>query len=132
MITARVVVARNTRSVAGGNMSDTVIYISGPMTGIPEFNYPAFEQMFQTLVSKGISVQSPHKVGNAPFNDPGEAWLWYMKQSINMLLSCNTILMLQGWENSKGAVLEKTIAENLKYPIYYSIRVLFENLGFPE
>lgn len=43
----------------------------------------------------------------------------YMKADLEMLLKCHTIVMLKGWENSKGARLEYEIAEATGMEIVY-------------
>lgn len=43
----------------------------------------------------------------------------YMKADLEILLKCHTIVMLKGWENSKGARLEYEIAEATGMEIVY-------------
>ena len=43
----------------------------------------------------------------------------YMKADIEMLLKCSSILMLRGWEGSKGANLEYQIADALHLEVMY-------------
>lgn len=88
-------------------MKKLKVYISGPMTGIKDFNYPAFQEMFDLLIKTGNTPMSPH---TAPKLDSWEA---YMKHDIKMLCDCDNIIMLAGWENSRGAKLEKLIADSL-------------------
>ncbi len=35
------------------------LYIAGPMTGLPDFNYPAFEEARAQLESEGYAVLCP-------------------------------------------------------------------------
>lgn len=43
----------------------------------------------------------------------------YMKADLEILLKCSTILMLKGWEGSKGALLEYQIAQALGLEVIY-------------
>jgi hypothetical protein len=90
------------------------IYISGPMTGHPNLNYPLFERVAKELREAGFEVISP-----AENQAVGLAWTEYMKNSIRLLLHCDGIYMLQGWQDSKGATLEHEIAKDLGYQIIY-------------
>jgi hypothetical protein len=85
-------------------------YIAGPMTGIPEFNYPQFNAMAEALRAKGIDVRNPAE------NDGGsadKAWDFYIRLGLQQLLECDEILLLPNWEASKGAQLELHVAKAL-------------------
>jgi len=88
-------------------------YISGPMTGIEGFNFPAFNAMAVVLRLRGEKVFNPacHPL------DAGFDYADFLKLDIQALLLCDKIYMLKGWENSKGATLEKSIAEALGYEV---------------
>lgn len=87
------------------------IYISGPMTGMADFNYPAFEDACIKLRALGYDVVSPHEV---PVCD---GWQGYMKADIALLLGCDAVANLDGHENSRGAKLENHIAHELEMTI---------------
>lgn len=85
------------------------IYISGPMTGLPELNFPAFNAAAAALRAKGLEVVNP-----AEINPEGEkTWEQCMRADIKALCDCDTLAMLPGWENSKGAHLEVHLAHRL-------------------
>ena len=42
-----------------------------------------------------------------------------MRESIKALATTDKIYMLKGWEDSKGAKLERVIAQGLDIPILY-------------
>lgn len=87
------------------------IYISGPMTGYPECNFPAFEQAANRLRAIGFDVVSPHEFGEG---DPSKSWSDYLRKDlIAMLDGCNSVATLHGWENSRGANLEVHVAQTL-------------------
>jgi len=85
------------------------IYIAGPMTGLPELNFPAFHAAAALFRSMGYEVVSPAEL----VPEPGIPWLECMRIDIAALIHCDAICMLRGWEKSKGARLENAIAEGL-------------------
>lgn len=48
-----------------------------------------------------------------------ESWETHMLKDIEMLFPCDAIYMLSGWEHSKGAKIEKYIAETMGKQIWY-------------
>lgn len=92
------------------------VYVAGPMTGYPEFNYPAFGAAAAWLREAGYEVVSPHEV-NPPDVGFDHPWDWYMRRDIVALMDCEAVVVLTGWEASKGAGLETYIARTLGMPI---------------
>ena len=45
--------------------------------------------------------------------DDDATWADYMRADLKLLLDCDYIFMLEGWEDSKGARLERGLAERL-------------------
>lgn len=95
------------------------VYIAGPMTGYPEFNYPAFHDAATRLRKIGFKVVSPAELNpiesTLEVNDEYHAKLYplFLRRDIAALLECDHICMLDGWEKSKGATLERHIASVL-------------------
>lgn len=92
-----------------------MLYLSGPMTGLPNWNHEAFNQAAEYFRSRGKEVFNPAEVFLGDTTRPRRE---YMKVEIEALLKCNEIAMLPGWENSKGAVLEFQIAKELELPVF--------------
>jgi hypothetical protein len=85
------------------------IYISGPMTGLPEHNYPAFNAAAQLLRADGFEVENP-----ADNPEPAcGSWAGYMRLALVQIARCEGVLLLPGWLDSKGARLELHIAQQL-------------------
>lgn len=87
----------------------TRIYIAGPMTGLPEFNYPAFNAEAKRLRALGYEVENPAE-NPAP---ACKTWAGYMRKALPQMLSCDAVALLPGWQSSKGARLEITVAREL-------------------
>lgn len=99
------------------------LYISGKMSGEPEFNYPRFDQVEAHLKSQGHDVVNPANIGRAvvipPEADEHQEYTLYMKAALRGLLECDTIYMLDGWTKSPGANIELNLAEKLGYKVIY-------------
>jgi len=85
------------------NRTTGTIYISGPMTGLPEFNIPLFNRVARTLRAQGYKVINPAEAFCGRTDLP---WEVYIEHDLELMNRANTILTLPGWENSRGAWLE--------------------------
>jgi len=104
------------------------VYLAGPMRGIPEFNFPAFFAAAKQLREKGYEVFSPaerdnerhgadiHR-GNATGDEHQAAAQhgFSLREALRddthyICMEAEGIVMLPGWENSKGAVAERALA----------------------
>lgn len=83
------------------------IYIAGPMTGIPDFNYPAFDAVAAELRSQGAEVVCPTELHDG---DTGRGYEFYLRLGLKALLDCDEVVLLPGWGDSAGARLEAQIA----------------------
>lgn len=92
------------------------IFLSGPMSGLPDFNRPAFNREADRLRQLGWVVLSPSE-------NPAPAcgsWAGWMRMSITQLMCADLMVTLPGWIDSEGARLEQVIAQMLQIPIYLS------------
>lgn len=85
------------------------VYIAGPMTGIPELNFPAFHRAASSLRESGYTVINPAEINP----DPNAKWEACMREDIAQLVTCDAIALLPGWQKSRGASLEQHIAKQL-------------------
>lgn len=85
------------------------LYIAGPMTGLPEFNYPAFNAVAKRLRELGHEVLNPAENPHPPCG----TWAGYMRMALVQLVQCECIVLLPGWAESRGALLERAIAQAL-------------------
>jgi hypothetical protein len=84
------------------------IYISGQITGLQENEViEKFGKAEQELSEQGYEVVNPLKT-TIPYNAP---WKTHIAIDIILLLGCDAIYLLPDWIYSKGATLEKKIAE---------------------
>lgn len=88
------------------------IYLAGPMTGLPDLNYPAFAERTAALRSLGYDVVSPAETADVP--EPAAlSWEEWMRRDIKLLVECEGVACLPDWERSRGASLEVHIARAL-------------------
>ncbi len=93
----------------------SVIYTSGPMTGISNYNKPAFRAATQMLRDRGYEVECPSEVEDGGVQ---QDWAWYMRHCLVKLSRADAIVVLPGWDRSRGASLEVFIGTQLGLPIY--------------
>jgi nucleoside 2-deoxyribosyltransferase len=86
------------------------VYIAGPMTGLPDFNYPAFNAEADRLRELGYHVENPAENPEQP------TWAAYMRQAIRQMLTCDAVALLPNWKQSRGALIEHGIAIALGMP----------------
>ena len=87
-------------------------YISGPMTGIKDCNFPAFFKAEALLKEKGLIPINPARLST------GLSYRNYMDIALAMVRCGDSVLLLPGWESSKGAIAEKAYAESLSMKIF--------------
>lgn len=93
------------------------IYLCGPMSGIKDFNYPAFNAAAARLREIGHFVLSPVDAESENVLGEHQTWEWYMRRSLRQISHADAIALLPGWGGSKGAVLEYQVGAGLKFEI---------------
>lgn len=91
------------------------IYVAGPMTGLPEYNLPTFASTAQQITDSGHEAVNPGYRGVIA----GYTWQDYMREGLALLLTCEAVALLDGWEASRGAQLEAHVARALDMPVRY-------------
>jgi len=97
-------------------------YIAGPMTGIPQFNFPAFSEAAAALRSNGFEIIAPHEQDSPDVQAAalksldgalvdgqiaGETWGQILSRDVRLIADrVGGIILLPGWEKSRGARLE--------------------------
>ena len=104
------------------------IYIAGPMTGIKDWNFPAFFKAENELKELGYEVINPAHNDGETIEEalasagsperPNHSWASYMRRDLPNVLAVDALCVLPDWQRSKGARLEVQVAEALGLPIY--------------
>lgn len=116
------------------------VYLAGPMTGLPSFNFPTFLNVAKQLRKKGYEVFCPAehdiKMHGTDFmkypgfeeGDSSELCKHYSGFDIRETLSADTqwicheadmLMMLPGWSLSKGAQAEYWLARAIGLEVQF-------------
>ena len=100
------------------------LYISGPVTGVPDYNRRSFASAGVALADAGYTWFDPHDLVN-----PEDTHETAMLLCVNELTErtqkpgirypvprYDGLALLPGWEQSEGAKLEKAVAEACGIP----------------
>lgn len=88
------------------------IYIAGPMTGLPELNFPAFFEAEKQIIRAGHTPINPAR------NPPNLEYEEYVEIALILVRASNAITLLSGWEKSPGANVEYYYAKSLGRGLY--------------
>ena len=95
------------------------IYISGPISGLPfETVWHNFNNAEAILQEQGYEVINP--LDNGLPQD--SAWTEHMRADIRLLMDCEAIYLLKGYQDSKGAMIEYDLARILHFEIIEQIK----------
>lgn len=103
------------------------VYIAGPMTGIKDWNFPAFFDAERQLELLGHDVINPAHNDGATVQEaldsagtpdrPNQLWSWYMRRDLPHVMDVDALCVLPGWQTSKGAQLEVHVAQAIGIPL---------------
>jgi Domain of unknown function (DUF4406) len=106
------------------------IYLAGPMAGMPEHNFPAFNAKAKELRSLGHEVYNPAEIEpdeyakiaseekKAEFHNGGYRNC-LSKELVWICNSAEGMYLLKGWEHSKGANSEFTTGKAVGVQFFY-------------
>lgn len=86
------------------DLAGVKVYIAGPMSGLPMFNRQAFFAAEAYLQGQGARVMNPAVLPDGWDHDA------YMRIAIPMMMACEAVAFLPGWQHSLGARQEFTRA----------------------
>lgn len=102
------------------------LYLSGPMTGLPELNYPAFRDATQTLRELKHEVYNPAEWEELHSPDGKFHLLRAFEDYCKFIIhEADGVVVLPGWENSPGATAETALAKAIGKPVY-----VYQELNF--
>lgn len=105
-----------------------LVYLAGPMTGHPQFNFPKFREAAVQLRELGFAVVNPAELDDpksveaamaSEWGDPEEyhaitnlSWADFLSRDVKLIAEggFDFVICLPGWEASRGARLETFVA----------------------
>lgn len=110
-------------------------YVCGPMAGHPGLNADQFAKAEWLIAQRGEDAVVPHNLG--PYEHPhleecspvyghraelpdgtlGHDGGCYLRGDVAVMVMCDYIFRLPGWEGSRGAKIETRIAAHLGIPV---------------
>lgn len=103
-----------------------IIYLSGPITGSQNYRQE-FSEAKAFWVRRGFEVINPVEldailpasiIRGATEKPYGEEYEKIMRVDLVLLEMCDAVGFLRGWEKSKGAEAEYTVAKAIRKPIF--------------
>jgi hypothetical protein len=101
------------------------IYLAGPISGRPSEEYvlhfdDVAGELRRRIAADSLDIAVFNPVGYCDgVVDDGSPWHVYMRACIAQLATCDGIGLLQGWDKSRGALLELNTAIQLNIPVVY-------------
>lgn len=94
----------------------SVIYLSGQMTGLPDYGAATFKKYAERYRAEGYTVISPSEQDT---RHPAALYREYIRRDLyTMLMQASRVYLLPNWIYSKGAVCERVVAETVGIPVY--------------
>lgn len=90
------------------------VYLSGPMRGLPEANFPEFRKNAELLREAGHDVLDP----SMSFTDRKLSRPEYLRHDIQLILCVDAVVVLDDWDLSPGARFEVAEAWQIGIPVY--------------
>lgn len=105
------------KSILDLDRSKTRIFIAGPMRGYENYNFKKFDYTEEILKSLGFDVVNPARISRKFKEKDVNSDIAVYNKMVDMQQeaerTCNTILLLDGWQWSKGVTLEVQTAAEL-------------------
>ena len=116
-------------------------YIAGPMTGLPQSNFPAFDAAAAALRDRGYEVVSPAELDNPEDRaialadlPPRKTWGDFLARDVKLIADggIEAIVLLPDWQTSRGAKLEAFIGllGKLRFLVYRDGVLTIADPGF--
>lgn len=100
-----------------------LVYVAGPYSADTvegrSANIKAAWKAGCQVAALGVYPVVPHM--NTAHMDKIQDWQWWIDATLELMLRCNAVLMMAGWEKSRGARGEEAMAKKVGIPVFYNI-----------
>lgn len=86
-------------------MTDSCLFLTGPTTGIPNSNRPAYDEAFSTLIKDARLT-------------PIEEYFTSPQRRLSLVLECDGVVLLPAWARDEQAKAEVLMAVTLGKPLF--------------
>jgi hypothetical protein len=96
------------------------LYLSGRMSGLPNYNRDRFNEIEYLVRELGYDVVNPAQIDlDEDGPDVVHTWEHYIKRDLSIIIEkCDGIVMFDDWQNSRGATLELYVAKQIGLKVY--------------
>lgn len=98
---------------------DQVIYLSGPMTGLPDYNRPEFDARAKLMRDAGYTVNNPADISRLHGLD--KPYSFYFREAMRLLLRSDVLYVFGDITESKGAQMELETAKMAEMPVIWEV-----------
>lgn len=103
----------NTRNI---DKTQTV-YLSGPMTDLPDYNRESFNLRAEAFRAAGYTVKNPAEISVTHGMD--KSYGFYFKRALRMMLESDVVYVFGDITQSRGAEMELQAARMSEMPIIW-------------
>lgn len=93
------------------------VYLSGPMTGLPDYNREAFNLRAEAFRAAGYAVKNPAEISAAYGTD--KSYGFYFKRALRMMLECDVVYVFGDVTQSTGVEMELQVARMSDMPVIW-------------
>lgn len=120
----------------------TRLYLAGPMSNIPQLNFPLFHAEADRLRMLGYDIVNPAEINGGADELTATAsmtpaqlavhWLDCMRADVKQLVDCDGVALLPGWQHSRGVTVECELAKGLGLLVCHAAHLIYPAASVDE
>ena len=99
--------------------NNQTIYLSGPMTGLPDYNREAFNMRTEAFRQAGYTVNNPAEISVT--HGTSKSYGFYFKRALRMMLNSDVVYIFGDITKSNGALMELNVAKMAEMPVVWEV-----------